>query len=257
MRIYVISFLSIFLLTALSFKSDTSGHIYKVDVEVAEDLSRMTIDHYDRNGKAVYKGETEFEKFSLEEVNGVLVSFSDILAEDGEYATVTYEPAKSSAANQFGNMASNATGKSKMPYYPKTKLKKVNTDADAFYEIEIDFAYGGGKGRTIVMDKITKLSTIKFSCKVQVSAYDKGGDLLWEKEQTVYDFSEVFSDSSMPYEIGAKWFEVSRSPVVADGQYEQVGDVAAKNVHTDEYWPLSLAEIQSCMELALEVTLES
>lgn len=257
MRILILSFLSIFLLTAFSFNSDSTGHIYKVDVEVPEDLSRMAIDHYGRNGKAVYKGESEFENYSMEEVNAVLLSFSEIIAANGAYTSMTFEPAKTSGANQLGNLGSNAIGKSKMPYYPKAKLKKVKTSADVYYDIEIDFAYGGGKGRTIVMDKITKLSTIKFSCKVQVSAYNKAGDLLWEKEQNVTDFSEVFTDPSMPYEVGAKWFEVSRSPVVSGGRKEQVGDVSAKNVHTDEFWPLSLGELQSCMEIALAVTLES
>lgn len=259
MRIYVITSLStclLLFLTALSGPNEKIGHIYKVDVEVAEDLSRRVIDHYNRDGSPVYAGETDYETFSMDQVNEILGSLGNILSENSGNSSMTHEPAKVSGANKFGNIGSNALGKSKMPYFPKAKLKKVKATADVYYQIEIDFLYGGGKGRTIVMDKISKVSTIRFNAKVAVSAYNKAGNKLWEKEHTIRDFSEAFTDPSSPFEVGNKWFEISRAPVLSNGQKEKVGDTPAKNVHTDEFWPLSLEELGTCMEIALAKTIE-
>ena len=79
---------------------------------------------------------------------------------------------------------------------------------------------------------------------------------MWEKEQKIRDFSEVFSDDASDYEVGEKWFELSRAPIVAGGQKEKVGDTPAMNVHEDEFWPLTLDEIQSCIEVAFAKTLQ-
>ena len=249
--------LSIFtLIIAFAPLKEESGHIYKMDVEVDEHISRMAIDHYGSSGKPVFKGEGEYENFSQEQVQGILVNFEQMLTTISGKSPVSHEPAKVSLSNKFGNIGSNALGKSKMPYFPKNKLKKVKVTADEYYEIEIDFAYGGGKGRTIVMNKISKVSTIKFNVNVQITAYSKSGDELWEKEQKIRDFSEVFSDDASDYEVGEKWFELSRAPIAAGGQKEKVGDVPLMNVHEDEFWPLTLDEIQSCIEVAFAKTLQ-
>ena len=42
----------------------------------------------------------------------------------------------------------------------------------------------------------------------------------------------------------------------AGGQKEKVGDVPLMNVHEDEFWPLTLDEIQSCIEVAFAKTLQ-
>ena len=178
-------------MTALVPLNDESGHIYKMDLEVDENISRMAIDHYGSGGKPVYKEEGEYESFSQEQVQNILVNFDEMLTTISGKSSVSHEPAKVSLSNKFGNIGSNALGKSKMPYFPKNKLKKVKVTADA-------------------------------------------------------------SD----YEVGEKWFEISRAPIVSGGQKEKVGDTPAMNVHEDEFWPLTLDEIQSCIEVAFAKTLQ-
>ena len=118
--------LSIFtLIIAFAPLKEESGHIYKMDVEVDEHISRMAIDHYGSSGKPVYKGEGEYENFSQEQVQGILVNFEQMLTTISGKSPVSHEPAKVSLSNKFGNIGSNALGKSKMPYFPKNKLKKV------------------------------------------------------------------------------------------------------------------------------------
>lgn len=36
----------------------------------------------------------------------------------------------------------------------------------------------------------------------------------------------------------------------------ELGDTPAKNVQTDEFWPLSLEELSNCVEIAVSKTLE-
>jgi hypothetical protein len=262
MRIYLTSFFSIFLfilLTAFSVPLETkTGHIFKVDVEADETLSRRQIDHYSRNGKPVYKGETDFETFSETQVENMLHNLDSIVSLNTDNTTITHEAAKNSLSNTFGNFGSNALGKSKMPFFPKIKLKKVKVKADVYYDIEVDLKYGGGKGRTVVMDKISKVSTIKFNIEVSITAYGSTNkkNILWKKEQVIKDFSEAFTDPSSPFEVGSKWFEVSRAPLLANGQKETVGDKPAKDISTDEYWQLSLDEMQICIEIAIAKTLK-
>ena len=262
MRIYLTTFFSLFLFilsTAFSASQENkSGHIFKVDVEADETLSRRQIDHYSRNEKPVYKGETDYETFSEVQVENMLHKMDSIVSLNSDHTTITHEPAKNSISNTFGNFGSNAVGKSKMPFFPKIKLKKVKVKADVYYDIEVDLKYGGGKGRSIVMDKISKVSTIKFNIKVNVTAYSSTNkkNKLWEKESVIKDFSEVFTDPLSPFEVGSKWFEVSRAPLLSNGQKETVGDAAAKDISTDEYWQLSLDEMQSCIEIAIAKTLK-
>jgi hypothetical protein len=262
MRIYLTSFFSIsfFILSTafLTSQEQKSGHIFKVDVEAYGNLSRRQIDHYSRNGKPVYKGETDYEIFSEAEVEQMLNNLDAIVSLSSDNAKITHEAAKASISNTFGNMGSNAVGKIKMRFFPKIKLKKVKVKADVYYDIEVDLKYGGGKGRTIVMNKISKVSTIKFNVKVSVTAYGSKNkkDVLWEKEQVTTDFSEVFTDPSSPFEVGNKWFEVSRAPLLANGQKEAVGDKPAQNISPDEYWQLSLGEMQNCIRIAITKTLE-
>ena len=83
----------------------------------------------------------------------------------------------------------------------------------------------------------------------------KSGDELWRKEQVIRDFSKIFSDPSTNYEVGEKWFEISRAPMLYSGQKEKVGETPDKNVHNGEFWPLALEEIHICMEVAVDQTL--
>ena len=249
--------MAMIILTAFQPTDTKTGHIYKVDVEVAEDLSRMAIDHYTRNGDPVYKGETEFELFSLEQTEDILSRLDGIMTEGLSLSSMGHEAAKSSASNMLGNVASTSIGKTKMPYFPKGKIKKLKVEADEFYELEFDFIYGGGQGRTIVMDKIKALASIKFKVKMRVSAFDAKGNELWEKEEEFRDFSEVFGGQGVTFEVGEKWFELDRTPILGNGEREKIGDKGSAKIMEDEYWPLSLEEIDACMEVALIQILQS
>ncbi|WP_115461059.1 hypothetical protein [Winogradskyella aurantiaca] len=255
LRITLLTLASL-LIVVFTAHSQQIGHIYKVDLEIAEDLQRRQIDHYSRNGKPVYKGETDFELYSLDEVESIVKEFAAILAEHSETSEVTHEPAKESLNNMFGNFGSNALGKSKMRYFPKNKLKKIKTKADIYYEIDFDFKYGGGKSRGIAMNKVSSVSSIKFSAKVKVTAYNAKRKEIWEKTKTITDFSEAFDPTDMPFSSSEKWFELYRAPVLSNGLKEKEGDIPAKDVSKDEYWQLSLAEIEACMNIALAKSIE-
>jgi len=259
MKKYILLFvLFIFSIGFYSMKNVTSktGFIHKVVIEVDEHLREHALVKdrfgevwYDRAEQVYFKEETEYEKFNKERVNSIVSEFATIIATSRELDSVGRFGAGENIGNMFGNIASNAVGKSKMEYFPQRKLKKVKEKADEYYTIKIGFKWGGEYGN------VKKgIYNLKFSIKIKVTATNNKGDILWKKEEEIKDFTSIFKNSTSTNNGNNKHFEISREPrmfnkynIVFENENNPIGD----------FLSLSLDEFEECMMFAMNYVLNN
>jgi len=275
------------LLSSFTIINDNSptkiGYIYKVRVNVDEHLMERALVKDTDNSiyySPIIKKKTiiGYEVFFLDEVdekwlgkkkldtkiNGpsyemlndnvtykVLDDFCSTIISKTENETVTFSKPSGSAkiGSMMGNVVSNAQSKNKLSFsFPHDKLKKVKIVADEYYDIKMDILWGGEKSPTIVMDKEKSPASIKFSIKVLITASNKEGVLLWEKEQVVKDFTTAFNVSEILEDKKGEFFIVKRTPRLIDKySNEPIGD----------YVSLTKNEFQDCIKIALDATLSN
>jgi len=190
-----------------------------------------------------------YEILNADETNGVLESFCYKIASKTDNETVSFLKGTngSKVSSMLGNLASNAIGENKLSFsLPNKKLKKVKATADEYYEIQMDFVYGGATDYSIVMNKQKGEPSLKFNIKVSITASNKKGDVLWEKEKEIKDFTSVFNESDILVDKKGKFFRIKRTPRIFH-QYnnEPIGD----------YLSLTKKEFEQCMLVALDMTL--
>jgi hypothetical protein len=145
--------------------------------------------------------------------------------------------------SMMGNMGANAIGKNKLSFdFPNKKLRRVKAEADEYYEINVDFIFGGEKDSYIVMNKQKGEPYIKFRAKVSIIASDKKGNLLWEKENETIDFASAFNEEDIMESEKGEFFKVRRAPRMFHSYNQQaIGD----------YLSLSKIELERCTIMAL------
>tara|TARA_R110002126_G_scaffold291772_2_gene457578 strand:+ start:40234 stop:41106 length:873 start_codon:yes stop_codon:yes gene_type:complete len=173
------------------------------------------------------------------------VFVTDTAAEDVQFLK---KSTSGKALSMLGNVASNAMGKNKLSFsFPNKKLKRVKYKADEYYEIKMDFIYGGATDFYIVMNKQKGQPSIKFKIKTIVIATDKKGNTLWEKEQEIKDFSDAFAKEDILEDKKGKFFNIKRAPRLFNSwNKEPIGD----------YISLSKKELKDCIKIALSKTIK-
>ncbi len=190
-----------------------------------------------------------YEMLSTSETNIALEAFCNKIASKTDNETVSFLQGTngSKVSSMLGNLTSNVAGKNKLSFsLPSKKLKKVKADADEYYEIKMDFVYGGSTDYYIVMNEQKGEPSLKFKIKVSITASNKKGDVLWEKEKEIKDFTSAFDESDILVDEKGKFFKVKRAPRIFH-QYnnEPIGD----------YLSLTKKEFEQCMLVALDMTL--
>lgn len=190
-----------------------------------------------------------FEMLDQNETNNILTDFSSIISSKTDNETVSFlKGSKGSVmSSMLGNVASNAIGKNKLSFFlPNKKLKKIKASADEYYQIQMDFIYGGATDYYIVMNKQKGEPSLKFKIKVSITASNKKGDELWVKEKEVKDFSSVFNSSDILEDKKGKFFQIKRIPRIFDKYNDEpIGD----------YLSLTQEEFGECMKVALDMTM--
>jgi|GEM_PF-3042698 len=190
-----------------------------------------------------------YEMLNTNETNEVLEKFCKKIESNIDTDTVGYLKGTngSKLSSMLGNIGSNAIGKNKLSFsLPSKKLRKVKEVVDEYYTIEMDFIYGGATDYTIVMNEQTEEPSIKFKIEVSITATNKKGDELWEKEKEIIDFTSAFLEADILEDDKGEFFKVIRAPRIFH-QYTQepIGD----------YLSLSKKEFERCMLVALDQTL--
>lgn len=253
-------FISVLVLCILYFSfssmnnaTTSTAHIHKVVIDVDESLMERQLIK-DKDGYLVYYGrissgkenvrfgeELDFEYFNINRVRAILKDFTEIIKTNKEFQSVnTADTKKVNMGNMLGNIASNVTGRTKMQHFPSVRLKKAakKSDVDEYISIKIVFK----STNPATLNKNYQGNSLSFKVKINIISTNNKGDILWEKDEEIKDFSSIFENSPIPYDSEAEFFKVSREPrLFHKDTNEPIGDFNS----------LSLDEIESCMKLVL------
>lgn len=192
-----------------------------------------------------------YEMISEKGTATLLTDLGSIIASNAEVETVDFfKKSKSGKVfSMMGNMASNALGKNKLSFsLPNKKLKKIKEKADEYYEIKMDFVYGGASDYRIVMNKQKGEPSLKFKIKSIITASDKKGNVLWKKEKELTDFSSIFKPEDILQDKKGKYFKVKRLPRKFNSwNKEPIGG----------YLSLTTREFEECIKFSLTETLKT
>jgi len=242
-----------FSFSSMNNATTSTAHIHKVVIDVDESLMERQLIK-DKDGYLVYYGrissgkenvrfgeELDFEYFNINKVSTILKDFTEIIKTNKEFQSVTTADAKKiNVSNMLGNLASNVTGKTTIQFLPNVKLKKSTKKFDTDEYITIKMVFKSPNSST--MNKKHQGNELSFKVKIKITSTNKKGDILWEKEEEIKDFSSVFKSSSIPYDNEAEFFKVSREPrLFHKSTNEPIGDFNS----------LSLDEIEDCMKFVL------
>lgn len=232
--------------TSMKNFADKTAYIHKVVVDVDESLLERMLKK-DKNGAISYNRkyevsfgeETDFENFSIDEVTSILKDFAETIGTIKGLQKVTAAGAKEvNLNNMFGNIVSNVSGKTKMQNFPNVELKKVKEVADEYYTIKMEFI----SVNPATLNKNYIANTLSFKVKTKITSTDKKGNILWENEEELKDFSSAFNNSDLPFNSEAEFFSITREPrLFNEFSNEPIGD----------YNSLSLEDIENCMKFAL------
>jgi hypothetical protein len=282
-KLFLCSIISI-LLFSFSIKNNSEifekkGFIYKVQLNVDEDLmERALVKNADNSiffvhemGYAMYRDNVDerflernrldnpnnvntYEMFNSKETDKLLSGLSAIIATNTDTETVNYFKKKSKAGKMFGkalgmmgNVVTNATGKNKLSFsLPNKKLKRVKFKADEYYEIKMNFVFGGERGDYIKKNKQKGQPNIKFKIKTLVIASDKKGNILWTKEKDIKDFSPIFNASDIIEDTKGAFFNLKRfTRYYNPNRHKGIGD----------FLSLSKEEFEKCINFSLQQVL--
>lgn len=276
---------TIFLLSFTSKETDNSvsktGYIYKVKLNINENLMERSlvknpdnsihlfpitkkriivgyktlfIDKVDEKTLEKQKLDTpnngpSYEMLDEKETNNLLTDLSDVLvAHTGSESVKFLKKSKSGKIlSMFGNVASNALGKNKLSFsLPSKKLKRIKFKADEYYEIKMDFIWGGEAGTYTVMNKEKGENFIKFKVNVTIIASNKKGHVQWKKEKEIKDFTSIFSTTDILEDKKGKYFKLKRAPRKFNSwNKEPIGD----------FHSLSTKEFKNCINFSLKEAL--
>lgn len=167
----------------------------------------------------------EYEKFVENEVNSILSIVSDSVMKIMKDGNVTFAKAwrskneKKDVKTAFANKYLNNTPEqtiSYFPYFPEDNLKEsiVDTIQD-YYEISMQFNYGGSASAMIVMNKQKKPGFCMFNVKTTITCTDKEGKEKWKKESNINDFSSILEG-----EVATKYYKIFNKAVIVPGKDE-------------------------------------
>jgi hypothetical protein len=247
-----------------------AGFIYKVKVDVVEHLMERALVKFGNNSvyysprrrEVVFMDQVDnnwlsqnnlnnkhngqsFEILDAAQTNSLLEGLCRQIELNTDNEIVNFQkPSKTAKTlSMMGNMGANAIGKNKLSFdFPNKKLRRVKVKADEYYEINVDFIFGGEKDSYTVMNKQKGEPHIKFRAKVSIVASDKKGNLLWEKENETIDFASAFNEEDIMESEKGEFFKVRRAPRRFHSYNQQaIGD----------YLSLSKIELERCTIIAL------
>ena len=222
---------------------------YNHQIILVENLTDHHIKKYNIDTKV---NQNSIEMLNVEEVNTLMNTFCDVITNhtknNSTSALVTKSKKGSVLLSKIGNVGNLSTGQPKISFhFPNKKLKKVKKIVDEYYEINIKFIYGGGTSTRIVMNKQKGDNTLKFKVKVDITAKNKKGKILWSKSQEVKDFKKSFEESDILVDKKNKFFKIKRKPRLFHKYFNKpIGNI----------FTLSKKEYMSVAQEALEETLK-
>lgn len=233
-----------------SFKKTATktGVVHKIVIEVDESLmERLLVKdkngdiNYNRKGQISFADELDFEYFSMDKVTSIMKDFAEIIGTSIGYQSLTMEGrSKANVNNMLGNLVSNVQGRTTMQFFPNKSLKKSKkkNEADEYLTFKMNFI----SPNQSTMNKNYEGNRLSFKVNINIISTNNKGDILWEKEKEIKDFSSVFENSSITNVSEAEFFTVSREPRLFH---------RSSNKPIGDFNSLSLDEIESCMKFAL------
>jgi len=222
--------------------------VHKIVIEVDESvMERMLVKDkngdikYNRKAQVSFADELDFEYFSLDKVSSITKDFAEIIGTSIGYQSLKMEGlSKANVNNMLGNLVSNVKGRTTIQFFPNKSLKssKKKHEADEYLTFKMNFI----SPNSSTMNKNYQGNRLSFKVKINIKSTDKKGDILWEKEEEIKDFSSVFENSSIPYDSEAEFFTVSREPRLFH---------RSSNKPIGDFNSLSLNEIEKCMKFVL------